>query len=102
MQARPDGSIRDYGRQGSGALAPARAHIEPEASIDLKGSIMKRIGILLSAVTVAVASASAFADPSSADETSSFASSFPQITTHADLHRNDLVTQASTPFPSSA
>ena len=63
---------------------------------------MKRVAILLSAVTIVVASASAFADPSSADETTSFASSFPQITTYADLHRNDITRQASTPFPSSA
>jgi hypothetical protein len=64
---------------------------------------MKRIASLLSAITIATAAGSAMADfPSSADETTSFTSIFPHVTTYADLHKNDVVKQASSPFPSSA
>jgi hypothetical protein len=68
-----------------------------------KGTIMKRIASLLSAVAIATAAGSAIADsPSSANETTSLSSIFPQIRTYADLHRNDLAKQESVAGPSSA
>src|SRR4051812_28835880 len=72
-------------------------------AFDLKGMTMKRFAIVVCAATVAMSASSAFAQfPSSANETTSFASEFPNIVTYADLHRNDVAKQASSSFPSSA
>jgi hypothetical protein len=67
-----------------------------------EGMIMKRIASVLSAVTIAISSASAMADfPSSVNDTTPLSSIFPNMTTYADLHKNDLVSRASVPDPSS-
>lgn len=64
---------------------------------------MKPVAKLLSAAIIATASASAMAQfPSSANETTSLWSIFPEMTTYADLHRNDPVRVADGPYPSSA
>ena len=64
---------------------------------------MKPVAKLLSAAIIATASASAMAQfPSSANETTSLWSIFPEMTTYADRHRNDPVRVADVPYPSSA
>src|SRR4051812_5236193 len=67
-------------------------------AFDLKGMTMNRFAIAVCAATVAISASSAFAQlPSSANETTSFASEFPNIVTYADLRRNDVARQASSP-----
>ena len=64
---------------------------------------MKRIANVLFAATIATAASSVMAGPpSSVNETSFLYDSFPNITTYADLHKNDIVRQTGSPFPSSS
>ncbi|MGZ5140639.1 MAG: hypothetical protein ACXWCP_23235 [Burkholderiales bacterium] len=65
---------------------------------------MKRIAQTLLAISFATAAAATFAStpsyPSSADETTSISSEFPNIRSYADMHRNDAGNQQLMTFPS--
>src|ERR1700730_17633876 len=58
---------------------------------------MKRIATALLVATLATAGTAALAD-----ESRSFESEFPGMVTYTDLHKNDVVSGASSAYPSSA
>ncbi|MEA3157741.1 MAG: hypothetical protein QOK44_5330 [Betaproteobacteria bacterium] len=77
------------------------------ARTQLKGMIMKQIARTLLVVSLATTAVAAFAappsGPSSAQETTSLWSEFPNMRTYADSHRNDAIVVSGAPvFPSSA
>ena len=69
-----------------------------------KGMTMKRIAQTLLVISLATTGVAAFAAtpsfPSSAQETTSLSSEFPNIRTYADSHLGDAATQAAMTYPS--
>src|ERR1700687_1505204 len=71
-----------------------------------EGIIMKRIAQTLLVISLATAGVTAFAAtpsfPSSANETTSLVSEFPNMQTYAAQHRNDVARQSPMTYPSAA